>query len=183
MEDGRLLSREVIVPSPKRFIRETLEMPDGAEIDWYYIDAPASVMVVPVTASGHVVMVRQYRHNLKSHALELPAGMVSDGEDPTAAAARELAEETGYRLTGNRQLRPLGSYYSLPSETNKYTHIYLARPVAWTASPVLDTEIERYFDMSVTEIPLDTAFKGIGTSICGMETVAALMMARAAEGL
>lgn len=69
-------------------------MPDGNKIDWYYIDTPASVMILPVTASGTVVLVRQYRHNLKSHTLELPAGTLSKGEDPEQAAIREMEEET-----------------------------------------------------------------------------------------
>ena len=178
MKDGRLVSEEVLLPKPKRFVRETLEMPDGYELDWYYVDCPASVLVVPVTADGTLILVRQYRHNLRSYALEFPAGMVSEGESPEVAARRELAEETGYVLGPGGELRPLGSYYSLPSETNKYTHVFLARGVVEAGTPVLDTEIEKYFDMSVVEMPADVAFKSIGTAIYGMETVAALMMAR-----
>jgi ADP-ribose pyrophosphatase len=74
MKDARLIETEVILPRPKRFVREALEMPDGNKIDWYYIDTPASVMILPVTAGGSIVLVRQYRHNLKRHTMELPAG-------------------------------------------------------------------------------------------------------------
>jgi 8-oxo-dGTP pyrophosphatase MutT (NUDIX family) len=178
MRDGRLISTEVIVPRPKRFVRESLEMPDGYRLDWYYIDAPASVMVVPITAAGDLVMIRQYRHNLRAYALELPAGMINEGEAPETAAVRELEEETGFELDGRSQLQALGTYYSLPSETNKYTYVFLARPVVSAGTPVLDTEIEKYFDMSVVEMPLGQAFDSIGTVICGMETVGALMLAR-----
>ena len=176
MKDGRLVSTEVLLPKPKRFVRETLEMPDGYELDWYYVDCPASVMVVPVTAEGNLILVRQYRHNLRSYGLELPAGMISEGESPEEAARRELEEETGYVLGPDAELRPLGSYYSLPSETNKYTHVFLAPRVVQPG--LLDTEIEKYFDMSVLEMPIDLAYKSIGGAISGMETVAALMLAR-----
>ena len=50
-------------------------------------------------------------------------------EDPEDAACRELEEETRYTLAAAERMRPLGSYYSLPSETNKYTHVFLATPV------------------------------------------------------
>lgn len=38
MQDARLLETEVLVPKPKRFVRETLVMPDGYQCGWYYVD-------------------------------------------------------------------------------------------------------------------------------------------------
>src|SRR5207248_10563038 len=96
MKDGEILRSEVIVAKPKKFIREDIRMPDGVEIDWYFMDTPASVMVVTATGDGTLLIVRQYRHNLKRHTIELSAGGVSEGEDPEDAALRELEEETGY---------------------------------------------------------------------------------------
>ena len=180
MKDARLLETEVLLPKPKRFVRETVEMPDGYRCDWYYVDTPPSVMIVPLTADGNLVFVRQYRHNLKAHVLEFPAGTVSEGEEPEAAAMRELEEETGYTLGVAARLRPMGAYYSLPSETNKYTHVYLAAPVAATRPASGDTEIEKYFDMSVVVMPVEKALAALGTSITSMETVGALMASRTA---
>ena len=179
MKDARLIETEILLPKPKRFVRETLQMPDGYQCDWYYVDTPPSVMIVPLTADGNLVFVRQYRHNLKAHVLEFPAGTVNDGEEPEAAAQRELEEETGYALLGGAQMRPVGAFYSLPSETNKYTHVFLGAPVAAAGAAHGDTEIEKYFDMSVVLIPAGQALRGIGTSITSMETVGALMAARA----
>jgi ADP-ribose pyrophosphatase len=179
MADARILETEVLLPKPKRFVREAVEMPDGYRCDWYYVDTPPSVMIVPLTADGNLVLVRQYRHNLKAHVLEFPAGTISDGEEPEAAALRELEEETGYALAGGETLRPLGAFYSLPSETNKYTHVFLAAPVAPAGAARGDTEIERYFDMSVVLLPIAEALSGIGTIITSMETVGAIMAARA----
>lgn len=178
MTDGRVVRSEVIVAKPKKFVREDLLMADGVTIDWYYMDTPPSVMAVALTATGNLVMVRQYRHNLKRDTWELPAGAVSDGETPEAACARELEEETGYRLTGHAQLRPLGTFYSLPSETNKRTHLFLAYPVARVGDPSGDSEIERYFDMAVEEVPVARALERIGKDIDGMETAGALLRAR-----
>jgi len=177
MQDARLVETEVLLPAPKRFVREALVMPDGYELDWYYVDTPPSVMIVPVTASGGLVFVRQYRHNLKAYALEFPAGTVGADEDPAAAALRELEEETGFVLAPGAQLRPLGAYYSLPSETNKYTHVYLAEPVAAAGPATGDTEIERYFDMSVVVMSFRDAVAAVGSLISGTESVTALTLA------
>src|SRR5947209_17577051 len=108
MADARLAETEVLVPAPKRFVREALVMPDGYELDWYYVDTPPSVLTVPVTADGDLVMVRQYRHNLKRHALEFPAGTVNDGEDLATAAVRALGEATGGTLAPRARRQPLG---------------------------------------------------------------------------
>jgi len=177
MQDALLEETEVIVPSPKRFVREALVMPDGYRLDWYYVDTPPSVMVVPFTADGSVILVRQYRHNLKRYTLECPAGTVGAGEDLADAAARELEEETGFTLAAGAEFQHVGAFCSLPSETNKYTNIFRADPVVESGPAHLDTEIEKYFDMSVVVMPLAAAVKSIGDSIVGTETITALTLA------
>lgn len=178
MKDATLLSSEVLVEKPKRFVRELLRMPDGEEIEWYFADTTPSVMVVPVTKDGEVILVKQYRHNLKKDTLELPAGVVSVDEPTDAAALRELVEETGYGLAEDGSLHFLGSYYALPSETNKYVNLYLATPVEQVDVAHGDTEIEKYFDMSTVRMPFDEAISNVGSNIDGLETVGALLLAQ-----
>lgn len=56
-----------------------------------------AVVIIPITADGNFVMIVESRPNTKTTvALEFPAGMVDEGEDPLLAAKRELLEETGY---------------------------------------------------------------------------------------
>jgi len=69
---------------------------DGQEQTFYVAESPGGVTVLAQTEDGRLVMVEQFRHGPRRVTLELPSGMVDDGEQPAAAAARELREETGY---------------------------------------------------------------------------------------
>jgi ADP-ribose pyrophosphatase len=181
MRDAELLSSNVLVEAPKRFTHDVLRMPDGEVIDWYYVDTTPSVMIVPITDAGNVILVRQYRYNLKRDTLELPAGVADRGERIEDAALRELQEETGYVLPAGGELKPLGHFYSLPSETNKYVHFFLAMGVRNAGSASGDTEIERYFEMGVISMPFSDAIGQIGVGITGLETAGALLLAQRAR--
>jgi ADP-ribose pyrophosphatase len=85
---------------------------------WEYVGRARNIRAAVIAAveDGHVLLVEQYRVPLGRNCLELPAGLVGDGdgeegEDTLVAAGRELEEETGYRAA---QLTDLGTYYSSP---------------------------------------------------------------------
>jgi ADP-ribose pyrophosphatase len=179
MRDAELVHSEILAKSPKRFVHEVLRMPDGEQIDWYYIDSPRSAMIVPLTTEGSVVLIEQYRYNLRRKTLELPAGVVDSGEAPEVTALRELREETGYGepSSGSVTVTGLGSHYSLPSETNRYTNFFLATGVEKLEAARHDNQIERYFEMRVVEMPFSDALDAIGDRIDGVETVCGLMLA------
>ncbi|MBC2600885.1 NUDIX hydrolase [Puniceicoccus vermicola] len=69
---------------------------DGRVSDWYVVDTNDFVNVVAITLDDELVMVRQFRHGSEEFSLELPGGMVDDGENPLDAGVRELREETGF---------------------------------------------------------------------------------------
>jgi ADP-ribose pyrophosphatase len=74
---------------------DRVRQPDGTEKNYYWADLPDAVVVVAHTGE-EVVFVEQYRPVIGEHCLELPAGVVEDGESFTAAGARELREEAGF---------------------------------------------------------------------------------------
>jgi 8-oxo-dGTP pyrophosphatase MutT (NUDIX family) len=112
---------------------DRLRLPDGGIKDPYYvIERPDAAIVFPLTRSGEVVLVRQYRPPLGMMELGLPAGLVEEGERPEAAARRELSEETGYTGGG---WEPLGSLASSPSLKDNWAYLFLARDVEETAAP------------------------------------------------
>ncbi|WP_426510330.1 hypothetical protein ACPPVO_06405 [Dactylosporangium sp. McL0621] len=101
------------------------------------------------------------------------------GAGAAAAALRGLVEGTGYTLTAEGRFHALGGYYSLPSETNKDRHLYLATPVQLPGPAHGEAEIETYFDMSVVfTMPFDEAVAQVGKTIHGLETVGAMLLAQ-----
>ena len=96
---------------------------------------PDWVSIVPVTARGEIVLVRQYRHGIDGPSLEVPGGMIDPGEEPAAAARRELREETGY---GSGSLINLGSTHPNPVLQDNRHHMFMVRGAVRLGDPEFD---------------------------------------------
>jgi ADP-ribose pyrophosphatase len=123
--DGRLLHLrvdDVRLPSGRTSVREVIEH-------------PGSVAILPITTTGEILLVRQYRYAVGREMLEIPAGLLEPGESPEAAARRELREETGHEA-GELQL--ITACFPAAGFSNEHQTRFLAtncRPVAYDADP------------------------------------------------
>ena len=102
------------------------------------LDAPDWVNVVPITAEGRVLLVRQWRFGIAAPTLEIPGGMVEEDE-PRQAAARELEEETGHRAG---RWRRLGVLEPNPAILSNRLHVFLATDLERLGEPSGDGDEE-----------------------------------------
>jgi len=105
---------------------------DGRAHDFYVIEAPDWINVIPLTGDGRVVLIEQYRHGTGEVSLEVPGGMVDEGESPRDAAERELLEETGYEASG---VSFIGKTRPNPAIQNNWIHTFVARGVRYKGEP------------------------------------------------
>lgn len=110
-----------------RMRRDHVVMPDGALAVRDVLVHPGSVGVLALDEAGRVLVLRQYRHPIQQRLWELPAGLLDfPGEEPLAAARRELAEEAHLEAS---DWRVLVDAYTSPGGSDEAVRIYLARGV------------------------------------------------------
>lgn len=103
---------------------DTVELLEGEESSREIIEHSGGAAIIPITKDNKIVMVRQFRKPVEDFLLEVPAGKLDKGEDPSVCAARELKEETGYEAC---DIKFLFSVYSSPGFSNETLYIYLAK--------------------------------------------------------
>jgi len=115
--------------------------------DFFILESSSWVNVIPLTADNEVVLVRQYRHGIRDVTLEIPGGLVEDGDTPETAALRELREETGY---GASEIIPLSSVHPNPAIQSNLCFTFLATGVL----PAGNQEQDEKEDIQVLLRPL-----------------------------
>jgi ADP-ribose pyrophosphatase len=130
--------------------RTTVVGPDGTVFDREIVHHPGAVAVVPITDTGSVLLVRQYRAAVDRWLYEVPAGAPDVAGEPAATtAARELTEEVG-RTAGRFDL--LTRCLNTPGICDEVTEVFLATDLRM-ADPDRQGVEERY--LTVEEVPLD----------------------------
>jgi ADP-ribose pyrophosphatase len=115
---------------------------DGRPITRETVQHPGAVVIIPLMADGSVCLLRNYRVAVHQMLIELPAGTLESGEKPKDAAARELAEETGYAAG---RLDPLAELLMSPGILNERMYVFVATELSsGKPAPEAGEEIEAF---------------------------------------
>ena len=150
--------------------RILMQLPNGKTRFYDLVRHAGAITIVPLDADGNILFVRQYRLGAAAELLELPAGVLNEGEDPAEAAAREIREETGMAAA---KLIHLGNFYLAPGYSSEFMHVYLATGLSSSPLEQNDDEFLQVVSLPAAEA-LQRAHNG---QIPDGKTLAALFLA------
>ena len=91
MKYKHLTKRKIFENEHLEVFQEELLLPKGQKVWWSFLRGISAAAVIAITDEDEVILVNQYRPAIKEHILEVPAGLVEEGEDPEESAKRELS--------------------------------------------------------------------------------------------
>jgi ADP-ribose pyrophosphatase len=159
--DGRIMAVRV----------DSVALPNGREATREIVEHAPVVAIVPIDENGDVVMVKQYRLATGDVMLEVPAGLVDEGEEIEAAAQRELQEEIGHRAG---HLERLAGFFVSPGFCTEFIHVYLALGLEES-----DLDADEDEDIVVERVPLAAAVRLVEEgAIRDAKSIVGILMAR-----
>ena len=124
-EPSAILETKASLDAKKiRFEINKFLLPNSMEGEFGIIRHPGAALAVPITNSGEVIILRQYRFACSRRILEFPAGTLEEGESPLESIKREVQEESGYSAD---RWDDLGEMLPCPGYSDEKIHLYLAR--------------------------------------------------------
>lgn len=138
MQPWKTLSRCLILDEKPWLVVENhqVELPDGRVIlNWHWVITPDYVNVVAITEADKFLCFRQVKYAIEGTTLGIIGGYINPGEEPLAAAQRELREETGYEAPTWTEL---GHYRVDPNRGIAMGHLYLAQGARRTGVGIAD---------------------------------------------
>ncbi|MDA8416900.1 MAG: NUDIX hydrolase [Betaproteobacteria bacterium] len=151
---------------------DRVRLPNGAETDREYILHHGASAIIPLLDEETLLLEYQFRYPQRQHYYELPAGKLDPGEDPLAAAQRELLEETGYRAADWKRLVCLDQCIAYTTEKITF---YMARNLSYEAPRRDEEEF-----LETLALPLSEAYAWIESGkICDAKTVSGLLWFKA----
>ena len=156
--------------------RDTVRLPGGGESIREVVDHPGGVCVLALDDENRALLVSQFRYPYRQVLRELPAGKLEYGEDPEAAAVRELEEETGATAG---EFRSLGELYPSPGYCGEIIRMYLARDLTFG-----ETHLDEDEFLDLERVPFDQLTEQVlSGEIKDAKTIAAVLKGKLLLGL
>jgi ADP-ribose pyrophosphatase len=170
MQSWKTISRKTILNHSKYLVVEdhSIELPNGRVLEnWSWLNMPDYIIVVPMTEGGDFLCFRQTKYAVHGTTLAPVGGYLEPGENPLAAAQRELHEETGFEAP---DWISLGDYVSDGNHGAGTAHLYLARGARKVAEPHAD-DLEEQQLLRLTKLQMNEAlakgeFKVLAWTTC-----------------
>ncbi|MBS3760522.1 NUDIX hydrolase [Halodesulfurarchaeum sp.] len=138
-------------------VHEEVTLPDGTTTDFDYLHDGPSVVILPFTPHGDLVLIEEWRQAVKQVTRGFPAGGIEPGEGFHQAAQRELTEETGYETS---DVYRLDTFEPATGISDAVFHYFVATDCRPTGTQNLDEdESIRVVTSSLGDI-LETLFQG-----------------------
>jgi 8-oxo-dGTP pyrophosphatase MutT (NUDIX family) len=128
-----------------------IQEPDGRRYEHHKVILPQAAMVAMVDDQDRVLLMWRHRFVPQLWNYELPGGLLDEGEDPAAAAVREVIEETGYRTT--RPLERVVDFEPMIGMVDSRHHVYIARGVEKAGEPTEKNEAAHMEWVPLDDIP------------------------------
>ncbi|CAN5690408.1 NUDIX hydrolase [soil metagenome] len=179
METWKTLARTTILQSGDgKYLtveNHRVGLPDGQIIEeWAWLITPDYINVVVVTEAGEFLCFRQPKYAVQGTSLAVVGGYLEPGEDPLAAAQRELLEETGY--TAPTWIN-LGAYAVDGNRGCGQAHLFLALDARWV-QPINADDLEEQTLLLLSRAEVEAALARGEFKVLSWSTTVALALLR-----
>ena len=147
--------------------KERVLLPNGENAIREFVHHKSAVAILPVV-NNEVLLVKQFRTGAKDFVIEIPAGLIEEGEDPTETAIRELQEEVGYIPN---TINFIGKYFLSPGFCDEVIYLYYTDDVEESKLPLDEDEF-----IEIIKLPIENIqdFINDKSNILDMKTILSL---------
>ncbi|MGW2838925.1 NUDIX hydrolase [Streptomyces sp. NPDC001493] len=151
-----------------------VEPPGRPRYEHHLIKLAPVAAVVLLSPADEVLLMWRHRFATSTWNWEIPSGIVEPGEDLAVAGAREVLEETGYRVAPDT-LAPLAYIQPVGGMSDAEHHVFLARDAVRVAEPVDTHEADRieWHPLSAVQGMIDARQIVAGVAVTGLLQVLA----------
>lgn len=159
-----LEKRELFKNKHIEVLSRKLRLPNNRVVDWTFTGRRDAVGVVALLDEETIILVRQYRPAVNMETLEIPAGLLEEGECPKEAALRELEEETGYRA---KKIEKIYEYFISPGMSDGKFYLYYVEDLEKVGQHLDEDEFVEIEEINLNELEMGKLSDG--KSIIGVE--------------